>query len=351
MRRFYQVDVMRAIAVLMVALYHFWVVLGNKSLTVPVFNIPLNFAWGGEVGVTAFFMISGFGIDCSLGSREKTEFVPFFLKRIKRIYPQYIVSIIVMLLIGNAAVYLSWDNLKSVVTHIFFIHNFFISTHGSISGVLWTMGVTVQFYLISIVLYKLIKRFPKGMFVASIVVSVGLKALLYGIFETKELDYWHYFIYGRQLFSSLDNFVIGMLVAEVARKTQKKVNVLAPILSGIVLFVWVIVSIAKGTLYSNTLFGCTWHSITAVLMGFTMLMYVLTEINCENAVVKAFRFVGKYEYGIYIWHLLIVNNLLEKSPIVQQLAQRGFIAFALPMLVVTIAFGYLSEVVIDGKRS
>ena len=62
------IDVIRAIMILWIALYHAWVVCG----AIPFSNSAVDtlIRLGGEIGVTAFFMLSGFGIYYSLSSME-----------------------------------------------------------------------------------------------------------------------------------------------------------------------------------------------------------------------------------------------------------------------------------------
>ena len=142
-------DIFRSIALLTVMVYHFWVVTGSFSfLPSPVTTL---ISLGGEIGVTAFFGLSGFGIFCSLkkeeSEKQKFSISNYVKRRAIRIIPLYYISILFTLLLINAQS-LSVDGVKDILAHIFFIHNIFPQYHGSINGVLWTMGVIVQFYII-----------------------------------------------------------------------------------------------------------------------------------------------------------------------------------------------------------
>lgn len=352
MRKFGQIEVIRAIAVLMVVMYHCWVVCGYQSSGSNIFNNILTYS--GEVGVTTFFIISGFGITCSYFFRGKigdnNSFIQFMKRRFMRIYPQYYASLILMLLLGGGAVYLSLNNMSSVFTHLLFIHNLFTPTHGSISGVLWTIGVIIQFYIISGILYRCIERHSNMTLIASIVFSIVLKCLLYSFFESKGFDGSFYFIYGRQVFTALDNFVIGMFVAYrvLNYSSSKKTPVL--VMSLVLLFVWIAFVSNQGNVYSNTLFGYTWHTITALLIGICIWFCIGIEVKVTNPVARIFMFIGKYEYGIYIWHLLIINNLYEKSEIVQKISSRGYWYFAVAMMIVVIPFGWVSSLILEKKK-
>lgn len=340
-KRYKQIDILRAVAIIIVAMYHFWVVSGYQTTGVELLNRFLTY--GGEIGVTMFFVISGFSIYCSLYQQENrgetVEFFPFIKKRWKRVYPSYFISILIVLLLGDGAVYISIQNIWSIIAHLLFVHNFFLSTHGSISGVLWTMGVIFQFYLISIPLYKCVDKRWVETLSLSIVVSILMKYFLYSFFARNELNGSYYFIYGRQLFSSIDNFIIGMCVARgiLNRKRNTK---LIYLLSAIAAFlIWILYITSKGVVYSNTIFGYVWHSITAVLIGLCIWQILMFENKRDNVLEKCLLFIGKYEYEIYIWHLLIANNLYVKSSLIQGIAGRGYWGFAIILMVLSVGVG------------
>ena len=61
MRRNKGLDIVRAFAVMAVLIYHFYVLVDNtRYLSYPLLHKLISI--GGEVGVTLFFIISGYGI-------------------------------------------------------------------------------------------------------------------------------------------------------------------------------------------------------------------------------------------------------------------------------------------------
>ncbi len=353
MKRYKQIDGIRAIAVLLVAMYHFWVVGGYKSTGIELLNTFLSY--GGEIGVTLFFILSGFGIYCCLFKEEQNHgnirYITFIKKRLKRIYPQYFACILILLLLSEGAIYISDGNLKSIFFHLLFIHNFFISTSGSINGVLWMMGVIFQFYLLSVILYKLVKKSPILIYIISIILTILLKVLIFKYLDNLELDNMYLFIYGRQLITALDNFLIGMVVAHMKLKNKKikrnKWEIVKLISISLVFLVWILYGTQYGTVYSNTIYGYLWHNITAFLLGIMVWISININLVFPKWIEKIMLFIAKYEYGIYIWHLVIVNNLYSKSPIIKAIADKGYWEFAILMLMITIGAGYLSGKFLD----
>lgn len=156
-KRVVGVDILRAISILWIMIYHFWVLSGQAVINCAIIKDFISL--GGEIGVTLFFLLSGFGIYYTLKNTEdkgKIEFLPFFKRRCLRILPGYYINIILFTILGSGVFYFS--NLGDYLLHIFLLHNLSPKYSGSINGVLWTMAITVQFYYIVIVLYKMLKK-------------------------------------------------------------------------------------------------------------------------------------------------------------------------------------------------
>ncbi|MEO3405100.1 acyltransferase [Mucilaginibacter sp. CAU 1740] len=139
-----QVDYIRAIASMAVALFH----LGGKALLV------LKYGW---LGVQMFFLLSGF-IICWAIPRNYTwnMFGKFTGKRILRIEPPYLISIVVALIsqyIWNDGYQIDWQN---VLTHLAYINNFTGKPY--LSPVYWTLGIEFQFYIFIGIFFPLITR-------------------------------------------------------------------------------------------------------------------------------------------------------------------------------------------------
>ena len=347
------IDILRAMALLLIIVYHSWVVCGSQPIQWPVINMVI--ALGGEIGVTAFFALSGYGIYCSLHGMEKNggiSTVSFLVKRAVRIMPQYYLCLLIVILFSGGAVYLSWEHFTNIVTHVLFIHNFWPSSFGAINGVLWTMGITVQFYLIAVPLYKGMKKFGLWFWTGSIVATIVMKYVVYAFIIPRVGDPSVLnFIYGRQLFTALDNFVTGMAVAYFIMEKKKSMSKVAGIVVSIVSVILLLIICRLGQKYgihSNNISGYIWHSGVAVALGFLMTGFSAVPINFKNIFSRAVLWIASYEYGIYLWHLVMFNNLIEKAPFIQQLIASGcrkvvFIIFMVLAIAVGILFTKLSE--------
>lgn len=357
MRKIHNIDKIRAIACLLVLVYHSWALCGGTPINIPIIQECISL--GGVLSVTMFFVLSGYGIYSSLCATErsgsKISFFRFMGKRITRVVPHYYFNLMVALLFTSAAVYVTVPHFENIIAHLFFYHSFHIDWHGAINGVLWTMAVIFQFYLIAIPLYYFIKKCRHWAVLIAIAFTIGAQYLtlnyLWVIDETVFGDF-AYSVPGRQIWTALDNFVIGMYVAHLVN-TKKHVRSHVPYAIGCV------VSVAAIALYcvlgyrygvwGRSLWNSSYHSLLAVLIGLLFFCACHTKNNATSVVSRALLWVGKYEYGIYLWHLLIMNNLLTYSSLLQALlTPRRLILAYIMMISCSIFAGYIMTRMVSG---
>jgi peptidoglycan/LPS O-acetylase OafA/YrhL len=137
-----QVDYIRAIASVAVALFH----LGGKVLPVS------RFGW---LGVQMFFLLSGFIICWSMPANYSWNSVKtFLLKRLIRIEPPYVISIILLILVRYLLIDKFEPDWKNVVLHLGYLNSFFNKPY--LNPVYWTLGIEFQFYLLIAFIFPLI---------------------------------------------------------------------------------------------------------------------------------------------------------------------------------------------------
>jgi len=134
-----QVDYVRAIASLMVALFH----LGGKTLPV------LKYGW---LGVEMFFVLSGFIICWSIPISYTWKMSGRFIsKRVIRIEPPYILSVGLVLVSHYLLIANYHPNWENVLFHFAYINNFVHQDY--LNPVYWTLGIEFQFYLLIALLF------------------------------------------------------------------------------------------------------------------------------------------------------------------------------------------------------
>ena len=104
----------------------------------------------GAFGVQVFFVISGFVVALPfarhwLQGAQKPVLSRYFMRRLTRIEPPYIIALIAM--------YLFWRNfrgyLPDLVAGLFYVHKFVFGTRNPINVVTWTLEIEVVFYLLA----------------------------------------------------------------------------------------------------------------------------------------------------------------------------------------------------------
>lgn len=331
------IDMVRAFALIYMVVYHVFVV-GHIGISNEIVSNVLSF--GGLVGVNTFFVISGFSIYKYLEKKQGIKYLDFLKGRIKRVGPHYYISIIVALLFTTSVVYLSKDHILNIIFHIFFIHNWFPSSAGAISGVLWTMGVTVQFYVLAPLIKKYLDKYPKSTLLISIVFSIVTKYITYKILAVNNYNEWYYFNYGQQIFNTLDAFVIGMFIAKLKNNNLENKNLFG-LGVGIVSLIFIILLGSNSLpifnnsgIYSLSIKGILFFTVLHIIVG--VIIYSLANIRYkENKIGNFFLKIAKHEYSVYIWHLLILNNLLTNASVV------NFINKTSPIISLSLISGFL----------
>lgn len=302
------IEILRAISILWVLVYHVWVYSGYPNT-----GINTIIAYGGEVGVTLFFIISGFAIYMNLSNNSDIKFKEFISKRLLKVIPPYYFCMLIIIVFSNNSYLNSMHGFKDIFMHTIFIHNFSPSTHGTINGVFWTMGNIVQFYFIAIILYKIIRKYKVKAVIGSIIFTIIYKVVVYNILFVNESDSILYFIYGRQLLGTIDNFIIGMWIGYMySNNLHEKINKKYIILSSILIYI-VIKSLNSNPLYINSIFSYTWHSFLAIILTTFILCFLNIKFNCNNKIVKSLQIIARLEYNIYLWHLPILIKLTNES--------------------------------------
>ena len=137
-----QVDYIRAIASLAVALFH----LGGKTLPI------LNFGW---LGVYLFFLLSGFIICKAMPAVYTWKMsARFIIRRLIRIEPPYLISVMLAVIIKFLMVVNYKPDWVNVACHIAYLNNFTGKPY--LSPVYWTLGIEFQFYIFVALCFPLI---------------------------------------------------------------------------------------------------------------------------------------------------------------------------------------------------
>ena len=335
-------DGIRALAILIVAWYHIWQLswlqpIKNTTL-LSAFNVnTINLDWMVRTGyqmVDVMLLLSGFCLflpyakSMVFGSKEP-DVKTFYKKRVARIAPAYYLCILIVFIIAvTGKQYASnsdmWNDLLS---HLFFVHNYtkqgYIYT--KLNGVLWTLAIEVQFYLI----FPLVANWFKKKPVITYFVMVALSWMFDNWVIIKQISPTEYNMWINQLPTFLSVYANGMMAAIVFVKlahifnryieqegeAQAKSNryMIGYFFTGIMIFaVYAYYKMMKDLTASQTM--VLWQINNR--FEFTLLFAVFI-ISCMFAVPfvqklfgnKVMRFLSGISFQIYIWHQFIAAQL------------------------------------------
>ena len=152
------IDALRGLAALGVVLYHAveqgQKVLPQNFLQYPIRAVQFTSSFG-YIGVFLFFVISGFCIHLqwakakAAGTEAEIRFGAFWRRRLRRLYPPYIIALLLFLLLTawTIGIDLTHFFFYDIGMHLLMLHNLDPNTCYTINGVFWTLAIEEQLYL------------------------------------------------------------------------------------------------------------------------------------------------------------------------------------------------------------
>lgn len=200
-------DGLRAVALLMVLVRHFYV--RAYSLGLPPWSRALGL---GYLGVSLFLLLSGFCVSWAyLGPKgRRFSLLEFARLRATRILPAYYVAVAIGVAItagSSTPREISWQ----VFTHVLLIHNWFPSTVMGLVGPFWSLALECQLYVLFPLLFWGFKRFGAWWTLAAVAAAqttFRAYALRFGT-EYNDLT----FVLPWSVAGRIFDFTLGMLAA------------------------------------------------------------------------------------------------------------------------------------------
>ncbi len=290
-------DGIRAIAVLMVMIFHFFPAVNEGTLLPFLKKISIF----GQTGVTLFFVLSGFLITRILiNTKHKNNyFLNFYMRRFLRIFPLYYFFLVLSYYIFPIILNLKIPSFSQQIYYFTYLQNFAMTFHwDSIGpGHFWSLAVEEHFYIFwPILVYFLsISKLKK-----TIYFIIFFAFVLRIVFVINNLNVFYF------TFTRIDALAIGSLLAVFEKKEYIKQTNAIKFLS--VLIISVIMLAILGVSFpekGNNIVQITKFLFLATLY-FGLLGYLIS-INKENIVNRILRshffsFTGKISYGLYVYH-------------------------------------------------
>lgn len=273
-----------------------------------------------HVGVTIFFVLSGFLIAYNYFDDENLNFKKYFINRFARIYPMY------FLLTTLTFIFFAFSEFKNSIadfwiylSNITFLRGFSdIYKHTGL-GQGWTLTVEEMFYILAPLLFILIKKNKLFLFLTPLFVfSVGL--VLVEIFKNKDFFGFmqnNQFMIELTFFGRCFEFFVGIGLALFIKKNTKTLNFKQFTYFGIfgISISIYLISILKGTSNSgmNTNLGLFINTIVLPIFGIAPLFYGLVfEKTWISKILESnlFQLLGKSSYVFYLIHLSFIATFI-----------------------------------------
>ena len=290
------IDGLRAIAVLLVVLYH-------------AFPTALP---GGFIGVDVFFVISGFLISQLLFDsieRDAFSFVTFYKRRVNRLFPALILVLLAALTGGFY--YFTPDEFARVGKHVF-AGAIFVSNLVSLSEFgyfdiaselkpllhLWSLGIEEQFYLLwPLVLYLAWKlRLNLVLFILFVLVlSFSLN-----LYRASYDPSFAFFSLQTRAWELLSGALVGYGCRHQQFKLGQSANIFAWIGAGLLLLGIFLID-------RNRTYPSGWALLPVFGTSFLLLTAGNGWISQRVLSTKVLVSIGLISYPLYLWHWLLLS--------------------------------------------
>lgn len=326
---------LRALAALWVVLFHFSdltvsLVPGMKDL-MPLFD-------KGWIGVNVFFMLSGFiltyNYQAYFSEFKWRKYRKFLGLRLARIYPVYLFSLLLMVLMFTAAFVLHVSlnkqgdySLTGFLAYLFMVQGWGDSGWYPWNGPAWSVSAEWFAYLgfpVALLLLGKVRSLTQVYAAIFLVFAIG-----FGLTETQLLETLTTIDFENLINVSMC-FLIGTLATVLYRAYEKTPGiweVLTPLL--LVVFVGAAVLFPAWTSYATVI-------IPFLLVGLACGKDIISQILGSKVMV----YLGKISYSIYLLHMIIkffVMGTLMKYVTVGSPTVRGLLLLTIFGLVIAAA--------------
>lgn len=291
-----QITFTRFLAALAIVISHF-----NKDMFVYKTDYIADIFLKANVGVSYFFILSGFIMIVAYHKKQKIEYLEYYKNRFARIYPLYVLGLLLYLVtrysgfsVGNALLYLL--GLQSWIPGKAMILNF--------PG--WSISVEFLFYLIFPALYNYFySKKNKSIWIAAIVLWVVTQVFSHLFVASPSYKgphtESHEFLYYFPLMH-VSEFLVGNLAGLFFINNFKQRNYDIPV---ILIFAAIMIALIFVPLFYH-------NGLMAVL--FIPLIILLSRNNgfvTKLFSLKPLEYLGEASYAVYITHIPVLYILRE----------------------------------------
>lgn len=305
------IDSFKGIAILAVMLIHYSI----GGITNELFTRVVN---SGAKGVQLFFIISAYLIFWSLDRNEVSGIKQSFqwiFRKILKLIPLYYVGIIVHLfLLGGSSYWLGslpGVSALNILSHILFLHGFYPYFCNSILNVEWYIGVLAMLYTIAPLLHKYIKGLPQAACAFLITLVIGNYLPLLESHSLIPDEYvWGNFVGNFNILAQAPAIIFGVVLYFLLNsKRYDSIEMVR--LKGNWKISWCVLLFSLFVIYrlieGSSFYGLSQLGLWSMAFGGV----IISQVIYENKLIcnVFFAWIGRYSYGIYLFHYLLIMKL------------------------------------------
>ncbi|NJC26116.1 acyltransferase family protein [Neolewinella antarctica] len=264
-------------------------------LDIPYLNI---LAKGGFILNSIFVFLSGYLLSLSFSKTKNADFFVFIVKRIKRIYPPFLLVLILTLfyslLTSKEVILSSYLKWMSGFGYFFGESEIFSSSH------FWFVSVILVCYVLFIPSYRILKRIPYayigfisiGMVLSQYLLDDNTLNIYSNVSSNKVVRFgYHYWV-----------FIIAIYMQQIDVKIKHR---------SYIYFVGFILSFFLYQFFTKSID----YSIIAVISAIPVVIFSIPLIYQASSIAEQkFNLIFKLEsipYELYLIHYLVINSLKE----------------------------------------
>ena len=294
MSRFIMLDFYRFIAAIGVVLFHVNIIDSRAKSIIDVgsFGIFVDF----------FFMLSGFVLfhnykDLKLGI---ANYYTFLVRRVARIYPLHIATMVVMILMPVMLSFQSAVEYREIIVNIFLVQAWGLEDKLTLNNPSWSISAEFFCYLLFPFIVVLIRN-------VKIYVSAPLVLIVFYMFSRPWLPIWEQSggMYGANydfgMLRALPSFLLGCLTYKIYQQVR--------ILNSLFLYL----GLSTFFLAAWWMFRLSNPNYIMVLLAFSMLSTALGErsISYSRRTASVLSKAGDCSYAIYMIHAILFVTLFR----------------------------------------
>jgi len=283
-----------------------------------VFSRVLDFD-AGDLGVSVFFVISGFLITTLLlkqsDSADKIQLKHFYLRRFFRIFPPYYFYLLIIGLLWSVHIVVMLKG--AFLSAITYTSNYYPYTRshpdttGWLVGHTWSLSLEEQFYCFwPACLHFLGKK--KSLIVGLVLLALApiSRVLTLHLFPSLIVDGQIY----RMFHTRIDTIMAGCILALLANSprgrrllVQSATRWWSGVLAAVLLYL-----VLRGCIESRLFHLTVGLTLEAVLLAVLLFYCVENPTNLPGRILNhaALRHIGVISYSLYLWQQLFVGPLL-----------------------------------------